>query len=188
MKDFFGRPWGWVAAAPALCAVHCAATPLLLLAVPTLALWRGVELTLLAVTMALAVAALTVGYRRHRRIPPIVAAGAGLAIWGASAGHLIHRAPEEVTTMAGALLVAGALLRNSQLLCRSREPACGCVACEDTAAADAPLSATDPAGRLPGSPKRDRVTSYTGERTRPWSGIPDSGAPSVAPSSTPDTL
>lgn len=152
MQGFFGRPWSWVAAAPALCAVHCAATPLLLLAVPALALWRGVELTLLAITAVLAIVALFVGFRRHRRVPPLVAAGGGLALWGASAGHLIHQAPEALTTMIGALVVAGALLRNSQLLCRSREPECGCVVCEEPEG-DAGLPVSPPVA-APWKPKR----------------------------------
>ena len=131
MREFLGRPWGWAAAVPALCAVHCAVTPLLLLAVPTLALWRGMELALLGVSVMLAAVALGVGFRRHGRRAPLAVAGGGLVVWVVSASHLLHVVPELVTSMGGALVVAGALLWNSQLLCRSQVPACGCVVCED---------------------------------------------------------
>jgi hypothetical protein len=117
------------------CAVHCALTPLLLSVLPVAAaaagLAAGLEPLLVGASLALAAATLTLGWRRHHRVRPLLlfAAGALLAV----AGLLWHEAAlGPGLTAAGLLLLLPANLLDRRLRddgCplhgphRSRQPA-----------------------------------------------------------------
>lgn len=150
MASFFNRPWGWVTAAPLLCALHCAATPLLVLAVPAFSPWKTLEAGLLVVTAVLAATALTVGHRRHGRPGAAVVVVGGLILWALSLAHALAPVPEEVTTVTAALLVAAGLVWNSRRLCAAPDPPCACPACDqESEARPAPAAGGAPVRRHP---------------------------------------
>jgi len=112
--------WSWVA--PLVCAVHCLLAPALILAVPGFAMLERAEPLLMAVAALPATAALRSGWRVHGCAGPSWVAGAGMALW------LLSRVvlpAEWLLAGAGALLVFGALVRNSAL----RTRCCECPAC-----------------------------------------------------------
>jgi hypothetical protein len=131
MRRFFPHPWGWASAAPLLCAAHCALTPLLVVAAPTLAPGETVEFVLYGGTILLASWALAKGLRQHGDLRPVLPIALGLVAWGASLLHVFHPIPEEATTVVAALVVAGGLVWNARLHCAvDAETACGCDTCE----------------------------------------------------------
>lgn len=91
-------------AASLLCAVHCAALPVLAAALPMRLASPAVEWGLLAVSAAIGAGAVVPGYRRHRNgaVPALLASGLILALTG--------RLLEAQGAAAGVLaLVAGGL-------------------------------------------------------------------------------
>lgn len=122
----------------ALCLLHCAATPLALLFVPTLgaalAQHGWVHPLLAAVLSVIAIAAFVPGYRRHRdkRIPWLAASGLALVI-GAAAGAEAGLSDEgeiALTLLGGAALILAHGLNRS--FCRR------CQACRASTAKDCP--------------------------------------------------
>lgn len=114
--------------APALCAVHCALSPLLALAVPAVT-GPGAERFAFVLTTVLAAVSLVVGFRAHGRRSPVLLALAGLVVWGASVGGTFLPLPEVLTTACGSLATAAAMLWSARLshgarchVCASAEP------------------------------------------------------------------
>jgi hypothetical protein len=106
-----------VGSAAALCGVHCLLTPAIVLVLPALALSEVVERWVLLGTAASGFLIVGLGPARHRgRILAILSAG--VAFWFASLGGWLEPAPEAVTSAAGSLVVAGALLWSARL-CRT---------------------------------------------------------------------
>ncbi len=131
VKDLIPHPWGWATLAPVACAVHCAAAPLLVLVAPALVENPAVETGLLAATVLLAGVALALGFQRHRNPAATVPVLAGVLAWWASLSHVFHPIPEDLTTAAAALVVAGGLLWNARLHCAGGEPSgTGCASCQ----------------------------------------------------------
>lgn len=119
--------------APLLCAVHCAAAPLLVLVAPAVVENPAVEFGLLAATVILAGVALSLGVGRHRNAAPVLPVGVGILAWWASLSHVFHPVPEELTTSLAALVVAGGLLWNARLQCLTADPSGPtCSSCEAT--------------------------------------------------------
>jgi hypothetical protein len=118
-------PGAWAAAAPALCAVHCLAAPLLVMVVPAAAVGSAAERLLWGATSILALGFLAWTVRAHRRGWAALPVVGGLALWGAGLFDLVP-ASETATTVAGALLVSGGMMASAWLrhrrLCRD----CGC--------------------------------------------------------------
>ncbi len=105
------------AAAAVLCAAHCALTPLLVLVMPALGLSEGVEQTMLLGTASLGALILLVGpAREHLGVLLVFALGTG--VWAASLAGWFEPVPEPATSVAGSLLLAGALLQSARI-CRS---------------------------------------------------------------------
>jgi len=146
MKRLFQHPWGWATVAPLLCAVHCAATPFLVVFAPSIVPGPTAEWALLAVTVLIAAAALGSAMRAHGQWLPFLFIGAGLVAWTLSLGHAFHPIPEDLTTVLATLVVAGGLVWNSRLHCR--EAAVHCPACTDAA----PEEARQPRGQ--GAPSK----------------------------------
>jgi hypothetical protein len=107
---------GAAIAASALCLVHCLALPLVALLLPVLAVWvrwpEAFHLWALAFAVPTSIAALALGVRRHRQAAPLLLAGAGLALLAAGAVADVPELAETLLTVPGALLLAGAHLRN----------------------------------------------------------------------------
>ncbi|CAN5743317.1 hypothetical protein BH23GEM11_BH23GEM11_15100 [soil metagenome] len=131
MRRFFPHPWGWASAAPILCAIHCALTPILVVVAPAFALGETVEFALLGIAIAAAWWAMSRGLRQHGDVRPIVPIVVGLVAWGASLLHVFHPVPEEPTTILATLVVAGGLIWNARLHCGTNaETPCAHEGCE----------------------------------------------------------
>lgn len=106
------------------CAVHCAATPLALLALPAAgAAWLAtpaLESGIVAVALALAAPGLAFGLRRHRDPRPLLVAFAAGALLLAVESLVPHgSAAETALRVAGGLALAAASLWNARRLRRS---------------------------------------------------------------------
>lgn len=115
----------WAMAAPVLCAVHCAATPLLVIFLPAFALTPVAESWLLAFTAVVATLVLIPGIRVHGRVEVVIPVVLGLAAWGAALAHWLHPLPEPVVSSLGAMAVAGGMFWSARLRHRV-----DCVACD----------------------------------------------------------
>lgn len=141
MTRIFRHPWGWATVAPLTCAVHCAVTPVLIIAAPSLAPGSTLEWVLLATAVVVGLAALASGVRAHEDLRPAVPVALGLGLWTLSLLHLFRPLPEELTTVAATLIVAGGLFWNSRLHCARRDRACEACAVADSAEAGSPAAA-----------------------------------------------
>lgn len=119
----------WSAIAPLLCAIHCAAAPLLVVAAPGFARIAKLEWPMMGMALALGGWALARGYGVHHRPGPWRVFGLGLVLWVASLLGWLEPLPEEVTTVVGSLVVAASLFWNARLVHRSSCRTCGCPAC-----------------------------------------------------------
>jgi hypothetical protein len=125
------HPWGWATVAPVVCAVHCAAAPLLVVVAPALVENPALEFGLLGATVLLAGVALALGFRRHGNPLAALPVLAGVLAWWASLSHVFHPIHEDLTTAAAALVVAGGLLWNARLHCAGGESSgTGCASCQ----------------------------------------------------------
>lgn len=152
MTRFFRHPWGWATLAPLACAVHCMATPLLVLTVPSLAPGPEVEWALFGTAAVVGVIALGFGIRSHEDLRPSVPVALGLALWAASLLYLFYPLPEELTTVAATLIVAGGLGWNSRLHCARRDRACTVCAEAERAAMDTSTAPGAEVARAPAAP------------------------------------
>jgi hypothetical protein len=151
MRRFFPHPWGWASAAPILCAIHCALTPLVVVMAPALAPGKTMEFALLGISIVVAAWAVSRGLRQHGNLRPVRPIALGRVAWGASLFHLFHPVPEEVTTILATLVVAGGLIWNARLHCGAdAESPCTHHECE-TGTSAAGHAAAEPSA-LGGSP------------------------------------
>jgi hypothetical protein len=111
---------------PVLCALHCAAAPLLVGLLPALAVSGTMEWLLMGASLVIASAVAVAGVRVHREwlIPGALVVGFG--VWGSSLAGFFEPLPEVGTTVVGSLTVAGALFWNGRRSMRVRGRACGC--------------------------------------------------------------
>lgn len=114
-----------VACAAVWCGVHCALTPLLVVAAPALALSEGVERLMWLGTVLLGGVMVALGPARRNRAVLLAFVG-GAVLWAASLAGRLEPLPETVTSAAGSLVLAGALLQGAQV-CRAGE----CAVCDD---------------------------------------------------------
>lgn len=124
------------ACAATWCAVHCALTPFLAVAAPALALSEGAERALWAGTVLLGAVMLLMGPAR-KNAGPVLTFVCGAALWGASLAGWFEPLPETVTSAAGSLTLAGALLWSARV-CQAG----ACEVCADDEPADQPLAQT----------------------------------------------
>lgn len=104
----------WAAAAPVLCAIHCALTPLLLLFIPAFALSPAMELRLLGLSAAIALLSLVPAIRIHGQYRVLIPAVGGLLFWAASLAHLLPLS-ESLGSPIGAITLAGGIFWSSRL-------------------------------------------------------------------------
>ncbi|MDE2660763.1 MAG: MerC family mercury resistance protein [Acidobacteriota bacterium] len=121
------------ACAATWCAVHCAITPFLAVAAPALALSEGAERVLWAGTVVLGAVMLLMGPARRSAAPVLTFVG-GAAIWGGSLAGWFEPVPETVTSAAGGLTLAGALVWSARI-CQAG----ACPACDDEETTDQSL-------------------------------------------------
>lgn len=114
-----------------LCAVHCAAIPLVIAAVPGVGLGlfasEGIELGFVVFATVLAFASLWMGYRRHRSFRGWMFLLPGLAaVWAAVLYPPLHHAvvPHAVTMAVGGTLIAVAHVLNLRLAHGHVQDAC----------------------------------------------------------------
>ena len=118
------------ACAAVCCGLHCALTPFLVAAAPALALSEGVERALWAGTVVLGAATLTLGPARKNAVV-MLTFGGGATLWAASLAGWLEPLPEAVTSAAGSLTLAGALVQSVRV-CQAGD----CSACADEERAD----------------------------------------------------
>jgi hypothetical protein len=115
----------WVAWGSAACAVHCAASPVLVVLLPFLAWGEVVERGVILALIPLAAWLVWRGLRRHGQWGPVVPVAAGIMCWliALPESHAgIHQA---VTFGAGGAFTFGGLQWSHRL-----RRSCGCVSCE----------------------------------------------------------
>lgn len=147
MSRIFRHPWGWATVAPLACAVHCAATPLVVVFAPTIAESTTLEWSLLVAAVVAGSLALATGVRSHDDLRPAVPVVLGLTLWGASLMRLFLPVPEELTTVGATLIVAGGLFWNSRLHCARRALSCAVCSATDGISSPARESAPEPPTR-----------------------------------------
>lgn len=118
------------ACAAAWCGLHCALTPFLAVAAPALALSEGVERAVWVGTVLLGAVMLISGPARRKAALILTFAG-GAAIWAASLAGWLNPLPENLTSAAGSLTLAGALVQSARV-CQAG----ACSVCADEEHAD----------------------------------------------------
>ncbi|HEU0016115.1 MAG TPA: MerC domain-containing protein [Longimicrobium sp.] len=118
----------WAASVPLLCAVHCVATPLLVLFSPALALSTGAELAVQATAVLLAAVIAPLGLRAHGRWEVLLPMLLGAGLWAIARGTEPAAAWEITLDVGGALLLAGGMVWNARLRHRAACHSCGCPA------------------------------------------------------------
>ena len=118
------------ACAAAWCGLHCALTPFLVAAAPALALAEGVERAVWAGTVFLGVVMLALGPACKNAAVILTFVG-GAALWASSLAGWLEPLPETVTSAAGSLTLAGALVQSARI-CQ----ASACSECADEEPAD----------------------------------------------------
>ena len=102
-------------AASMLCAVHCAAMPLVLALLPALGLgtagWIDIDQAIVVFATVLAAATLTIGWRRHRTYHAwgLLLPALGL-LWFATFGPIHSHTGDRDAWLHAAMMVAGGLL------------------------------------------------------------------------------
>lgn len=114
----------FVACAAAWCSLHCALTPLLVMAAPAFALSEGVERIMWIGTVLLGGMMLVLGPARRNRAV-LLTFGAGAVLWAASLAGRLEPLPETVTSAAGSLTLAGALVQSARVCRAGACPVCG---------------------------------------------------------------
>ena len=113
--------------ASAACLAHCLLLPVLLALIPSLSAVLAIpelfHVWVLALAIPSAAFALVIGWRRHRKVLPLIAGAAGLFILDLGAFAVGETAWETPVTVVGSLTLAAAHLTNWRL--RRRLP-CDC--------------------------------------------------------------
>ncbi len=113
------------ACAAAWCGLHCALTPFLVVAAPALALSEGIERAVWVGTAFLGAVMLALGPARKNAAVLFTFAG-GTAIWAASLAGWLEPLPEAMTSAAGSLTLAGALLQSARVCQAGAGSLCAC--------------------------------------------------------------
>ena len=113
------------ACAAVWCSLHCALTPLLVVATPALALSEGVERVAWVGTALLGGVTLALG-PACRNVAVGLTFTIGTALWAASLAGWLEPLPETMTSAVGSLTQAGALVQSARA-CQ----AAVCVECAD---------------------------------------------------------
>lgn len=107
----------WPAVAAFLCGIHCLLTPVLVTALPFLAVSAATEWWALALTVMSGGGVTLLGPARDRSVV-VALLGAGATIWCASLLAVFEPVPETATSAMGSLIFAGGMLWSARI-CRS---------------------------------------------------------------------
>ncbi len=126
-----GRPTSLLASgsslsayAAALCGIHCALTPILIVFMPALALSEAVERAVWAAAIVIGALVFLAGPTR-KQLGELAIFAAGATLWAASLAGKLEPLPETWTSAAGSLILATALWRSARV-CRDD----ACEACD----------------------------------------------------------
>ena len=122
------RATSWAAAAPLLCAVHCIATPVLVLVVPGASLHGPLETAFKAGAALLAALFLASGVRAHGRFAVALPVALGLALWLAVPALGVGGWGEMALGALGGVLQAAGLAWSAALRHRAVCHTCACPA------------------------------------------------------------
>ena len=109
------RPTSLATALPFACAVHCAAAPLLVVALPALAIDPAVEALFLGLSATVGAVSTAASWRLHRKAIVWVAMALGAGVWGASLAGWFQPIPEAATDALGGALLAGGIFWSTRL-------------------------------------------------------------------------
>jgi hypothetical protein len=115
----------WVGWATVVCAVHCVLSPVLVLALPVVALGEVVERAVLLALLPVSLWLLWRGVRRHHRVGPCVPMAAGLACWLIALAGAAHGLAQAVLVASGGAVVYVSLQWSTRMAAR-----CGCSSCD----------------------------------------------------------
>lgn len=115
MRDAARAVSGWAGAVPLLCAAHCAASPLLVLAAPALALSEAGEAWVKAASLLMAALVTAAAVRAHRRPAAALPVAAGALVWAVVLAADAHGTGGRLATAAGGVLLAGGMFWNAHL-------------------------------------------------------------------------
>lgn len=122
------------AAAPLLCAIHCAATPLLVALLPAVAVSHSLEWWFFLASIPLIGWSLVTGFRVHGDVRPAMLVGVGLIFWGGMLAHLIPSVTSEWPVVAAALTTVLGLIWNARRRHLVESNPCPCASCGHPAA------------------------------------------------------
>jgi hypothetical protein len=134
----------WAALVPGLCALHCLAVPVIVLFLPAFQPDPRIERVVMLVAAVLAAGLLGWGVRAHRRVQVWIPAVLGFSLWSSAALSGAHGRMEIALELAGAALVAAALIWSAWLRHQARCGACGCPAHEEISGSDAAVREAGP--------------------------------------------
>ncbi len=104
----------FTACAAALCGLHCALTPVLVVTAPALALSEGVERVVWAGTVLGGAILLVLGPARRNAAVSFTFVG-GAALWAASLAGWLAPLPETAMSAAGSLILAAAMVLSARV-------------------------------------------------------------------------
>lgn len=133
MGRSFASAIGWTTLAPVACLVHCALTPLLVVAAPGLGASAGLEWGFLGATAVFATPSMAFSHRWHARTTPVLVVLAGMSFWVASLLGAFEPVAVELVTAVAAAIVATGLVWSSRLAHRARVRSCDCTDCRGEA-------------------------------------------------------
>ncbi|HEX8317170.1 MerC domain-containing protein [Longimicrobium sp.] len=123
--------FGWAAALPLLCSVHCVAAPLLTVVAPAFAIAPATEHAVQFASAVLAVIMAWSGLRAHRRTIVLAPMALGMGVWAVAETVGVGGAAEQAAHVAGGLLLAAGMLWNGHLRHHASCHHCGCPAHHD---------------------------------------------------------
>ncbi|SEA78676.1 MerC domain-containing protein [Pedobacter hartonius] len=101
-------------AASIACAIHCAALPLVITALPLLGLEflanTGVEISMICLSLIVGIYSLRISYPKHRKVLPVLVLVTGFLL--IAAGHFIFESLEALIVPLGGFTIAAAHLIN----------------------------------------------------------------------------
>lgn len=123
--------FGWAAALPLLCSVHCIAAPLLTVVAPAFAIAPAAEHAVQFASAVLAAVMAWSGLRAHGRTIVLAPLALGMGVWAVAETVGVSGAAEQAAHVAGGLILAAGMLWNGRLRHQASCHHCGCPAHHD---------------------------------------------------------
>ncbi|CAA9369641.1 MAG: hypothetical protein AVDCRST_MAG89-4473 [uncultured Gemmatimonadetes bacterium] len=123
--------FGWAAALPLLCSVHCIAAPLLTVVAPAFAIAPAAEHAVQLASAVLAVVMAWSGLRAHGRAVVLAPMALGMGVWAVAETVGVSGGAEQAAHVAGGVMLAAGMLWNGHLRHEASCHHCGCPAHHD---------------------------------------------------------